>query len=331
MSRVWIVVLLAAAGGGGWYFLQHYQIQGLERLAIKPRTAESGSSSKAAPKPDAELPPVPAGKNTLRIATFNCGPLDQNKSGKLQVLNRLAQVIRRFDIVALQDIQARNQAAVVQLVQQVNAEARHYHYAVAANVDQDAIHQFSAFLFDRATVQIDRSTVCNVDDPARRFRHPPLIASFCARGPDAKQAFTFTLVNVHTDPDQVETELELLDDVWRAVRDDGRNEDDVVLLGDLGTDEEHLGQLGRVPNLTCAVFKMPTTTRGTESSDNILFDFQATKEFTGRAGVLDLMRELSLSMQETLELSGHLPVWAEFSVYEGGQIGQVADRPPTRR
>lgn len=328
MSRVWILVLLAAAGGGGWYFYQNYQIQGLEGLAIKPRTGESSNKS---PGPDAELPPVPAGKNALRIATFNCGPLDQNKLAKPQVVNRLVQVIRRFDIVALQDIQARNQAAVAQLVEQVNAEARHYHYAVAANVDQDVVHQFSAFLFDRATVQIDRGTVCTVDDPARRFRHAPLVASFCARGPDPKQAFTFTLVNVHTDPEQVETELDLLDDVWRAVRDDGRNEDDVILLGDLGSDERHLGQLGRVANVTCAVFNMPTTTRGTDAADNILFDFRATKEFTGRAGVMDLMRELNLSMQETSELSGHLPVWAEFSVYEGGQIGQVADRPPAQR
>ena len=36
------------------------------------------------------------------------------------------------------------------------------------------------------------------------------------------------------------------------------------------------------------------------------------------------MRECDLSMQAALEVSEHLPVWAEFSVYEGGQPGHVA-------
>ena len=34
-----------------------------------------------------------------------------------------------------------------------------------------------------------------------------------------------------------------------------------------------------------------------------------------------MMREFELTMPEALEVSEHLPVWAEFSVYEGGQAG----------
>ena len=33
------------------------------------------------------------------------------------------------------------------------------------------------------------------------------------------------------------------------------------------------------------------------------------------------MREFELTMPGALEVSEHLPVWAEFSVYEGGQPG----------
>ena len=78
-----------------------------------------------------------------------------------------------------------------------------------------------------------------------------------------------------------------------------------------------------MPNLTAAVTAAPTTTRGTRVADNILFDRRATVEFTGRSGVYDLMRECDLSMPAALEVSEHLPVWAEFSVYEGGQPGHV--------
>jgi hypothetical protein len=56
-----------------------------------------------------------------------------------------------------------------------------------------------------------------------------------------------------------------------------------------------------------------------------LFTLPATQEFTGRGGVFDLIREYNLTVDEALEVSDHLPVWAEFSIYEGGQPGRFAD------
>ena len=108
-----------------------------------------------------------------------------------------------------------------------------------------------------------------------------------------------------------------------ATRDSGHGEDDIIMLGDLESDPEHLGRLGRVPGLVAAVNGVPTTTRGTRLADNILFDRRATVEYTGRSGVLDMIRELDLTPQEALEISEHLPVWAEFSSYENGQASHV--------
>ena len=52
-----------------------------------------------------------------------------------------------------------------------------------------------------------------------------------------------------------------------------------------------------------------------------------TVEFTGSCGVFDLMAEFGLSVDEALEVSDHLPVWAEFSVRESTAVGPVAARP----
>ena len=119
--------------------------------------------------------------------------------------------------------------------------------------------------------------------------------------------------------------------MFRAVRDNGRNEDDIILLGDLEADHEHLGQLGPRARSHRGRHRTPTTTRGTRLADNILFDRRATVEFTGRSGVFDLMRECDLPLQAAVEISEHLPVWAEFSVFEGGQPGHVAMRRDVRR
>jgi len=323
MPKLWFLGLLVAAVAGGWYLFTHYEIQGIDSLYLEPRAGAQGGPAESAGS-SANQPPVPQGKSTIRIATINLGPFDPQKLSKEQVVGRLVRVIRRFDVVAVQDIRARDQGVLVEFLEKVNAEGRHYDFAAPPAVGRDPVEQYSAFLFDRATVEVDRSTVFPVEDPGGRFRREPLAASFLARGPGTTEAFTFTLINVHTDPSGALEELDLLDDVFRAVRDDGRGEDDVILLGDLGADDQHLGQLGELPNIACAISGVSSTTRGTRLVDNVLFDRHATSEFTGRAGVDDLIREFDLSMREAVETSDHLPVWAEFSVYEGGQAGHVA-------
>ena len=147
---------------------------------------------------------------------------------------------------------------------------------------------------------------------------------FVARGPPPAEAFTFTLVNVHTDPDEVSRELDALASAYRAVRNDGRREDDVILLGDLNAAETSLGRLGEMPNIAWAIAGMPTNTLGDRSYDNILFSRAATTEFTGLSGVVDLMRDFNLTLDQAREVSDHLPIWAEFTTIEGGVDGRIA-------
>ena len=135
------------------------------------------------------------------------------------------------------------------------------------------------------------------------------------------------MINVHNDAARAAAEVDVLDDVYREVAPQCRGEDDVILLGDLGCGEESLGQLGQIPYITPAVSGVPSDVRTSRLVDNLLFDPRATTEFTGRAGVMDLMREFHMPVEEALEISGHFPVWAEFSAYEGGQAGHVAAAP----
>jgi hypothetical protein len=227
-------------------------------------------------------------------------------------------------VVALQGIRAKGRGVLERLVEQINATGRSYDYAVCPTLDRSPAESYNAMLFDSTVVAVDRSTVHSVEDPARRLRVKPLAALFQVRGPPAAEAFTFMLIDVAVDADRAAAELDVLADVYRAVRKAYPSEDDFILLGDLEADPNHLGRLGRVPNLVAAVSASPTTTQGTRLADNLLFDRLATSEYTGRSGVLDMVRKLDLTPQAALEISAHLPVWAEFSSYEGGQPGHVA-------
>ncbi len=328
MSKLKWVVLLGVVAVGGWYYSTHYEVEGLPDRIFKPRDSQSdGTPGNGAPGngySSQGQPPVKRKLDTIRIASFNLGMLDRSKLGRRHVARYLAEIIRRFDVLAVQDIRADNKGILLDLIERVNSESRHYDFATSPGVGRDDIDQYSALLFDRASVEIDRRTAALVNDPAGRFRRRPLVAAFRVRGPAAAEAFTFTLINVHIDPSQAAGELELLDDVFRTVRDDGRGEDDIIMLGDFETDDHYLARLGKGLGISRSISGVPSTTRGGRLSDNILFDRRATVQFTGRSGALDLMREFDLSMQEALEVSDHLPVWAEFSVYEGGQAGHVA-------
>lgn len=322
------LILLAALGIGGYFFFTNYRLEGLEDFRVKPLGKATAPAGNAEPSPQVGI----GDRKTIRIAGANFGPLDRQKLNHREVSARLAEIIRRFDVTAVQGIWGYNQAVVLDLLEQVNHGGKNYDFAISARVGREPVEKYSAYFFDRSILEIDRSTVFEIADPGQVFLHKPLVAAFRVRGPRPEEAFTFTLVNVEVDPTQAELELNLLADVFRAVRDDGRGEDDVLLVGSFGANPQNLGGLNRIPHLMWSIADRPTTTLGPATVDNILFESRATVEFAGRSGAMDLMSELNLTVRQAAQVSDHLPVWAEFSIFEGGQVGRIAGAqvPPPR-
>ncbi len=327
MAKQILILLLVATAVGGLYFYLNYDIQAVQQNGqtagwrIVPRKPAGGVAPGGATADPLAGPLRP----TIRIATFHLGRFDEAKLANRQVADVLMHLLPRFELVAVQGVRGRNQGVLVRLVEQLNAATgRSYSFATCPTQQRDALEHYSAFVFDTARIDCDYRTVHFVEDRRGRFRIKPLVGAFRVRGPDPAQAFTFTLINVETDPDNPAAELDLLAQVYRAVQNDGRNEDDIILLGDLESDDQHLGGLNRLLGVTPLLSGIPTATRGSQLLDNILLDRRATVEFTGRVEVVDMMREFELTMPGALEVSEHLPVWAEFSIFEGGEAGHPA-------
>jgi endonuclease/exonuclease/phosphatase family metal-dependent hydrolase len=295
---------------------------GLDRISLpglpgKPASTELGQ---------------PPGGETIRIASFNIQAFGHAKLEKPQVMEKLVNIVRRFDVVAIQEVRSQQQDVLPRFVDLINGPggAQQYDFVISQRLGRTNSKEQYAFVFDARRIEIDRRYAYTVADPGDRLHREPFVAAFRVRGPPPDQAFTFTLINIHTDPDEVDQELNALDDVYRAVQNDGRGEDDVILLGDLNTHSGRLGELGRIPYLTCAIAEKKTNTRQDKQYDNILFHSEATSEFTGRSGVVNFRDEFGLTLQQALEISDHLPIWAEFNVYEGGKPGYVAGRASMR-
>jgi endonuclease/exonuclease/phosphatase family metal-dependent hydrolase len=273
--------------------------------------------------------PIPARMtDTIRVATWNIQVFGESKLQDPAAMNVIVSVLRNFDVIAIQEVRAVSQEVVPELVAQLNADGQHYYdYAIGPRLGRTISKEQYVFIFDMSTIEIDRNQIYTVDDSKFDLLHrEPLVGWFRTRGAPPEQAFTFTLVNIHTDPDEVDRELDALADVFVAVQGDARQEDDTILLGDFNANDRNLRRLGQIAGLRRLVINTPTNTRQNAMYDNMLFLEHATSEFTGRGGVFDFMREYNLSQKQAEDVSDHLPLWAEFSVYEGGRAGPVATR-----
>ncbi|MFZ5832475.1 MAG: hypothetical protein ACOY3P_20505 [Planctomycetota bacterium] len=327
MARVVLVILIAAAGGFGGYVYYNYRVdaqydQGrLVSLRVTPRPAGGTSGNGTDGGPASRQP-------TFRIATFHVEGLNDRKLANRRVGDVLLKLLPQFQLVALQGLEGDNLSVAARLTEQVSlAAGRPYDYAAVLPRAERADREYTALLFDQTVLEIDRTALRSIEDAGGRFRRSPLAALFRTRGPKTDEAFTFQVISLSLHPDNAPVEAELLDDVFRAVRDDGRGEDDVLLLGDFVVEPDPAGPLAGILDLTTAIQSLPTTLRGTRRADNIYLMRRATSEFSGRSDVVDLMRAYDLTFDAAREISEHLPVWAEFSVFEGGQPGHVAAQP----
>ncbi len=320
-----LFVVIAVLAGGGWFFLQNFDIEGLEGIEIKKK---SGGATFPVSVGGADVPVHQPGE-TIKIATFNIQVFGQSKLSKPRVMELLARIVRQFDVVAIQEIRSRDQDVMPRFVELINAAGRNYDFVIGPRIGDTSSKEQYAYVFDRQTIEVDRTFLYTVNDPDNLLHREPLVSWFRTRGPNPEDAFTFTLVNIHTDPDIVATELSVMDDVFRVVRDYGQGEDDVIVLGDFNADDQHLGELGQIPGISWAIAGVPTNVSRTRQYDNIVFHQISTTEFTGRGGVFDFLRKYDLTTEQAEEVSDHFPVWAEFSAYEGGQPGRVATRVET--
>jgi len=327
MLKLLSLVVLIAAAVGGIYFYMNFDAEvqqdedGQKYVTIRPRDGATlpliGSTGS-----DTTATTVPAG-SPIRIASFHLGRLDSQKLSNRRASDVLTRVIAQFDLVAIQGAQTGNQGLLLMWNEQLRTTGRAYVFANYPGVEH------CAFIFDRNRIEIDRSTLRPIRDPTGQLRYEPLTALFRVRGPAEDEAFTFKVVNVYTDPTRSAVEMALVDDAYRAARDNAPVEDDVLLLGDVGSDIDQLEAWGEMLNLTSACPEPTEAMRGFRTADRLLIDRRATTEYSGRGETLDLMRQFELSQQAVFEVSDHLPIWAEFSPYEGGQSGYMANRPAT--
>lgn len=265
----------------------------------------------------------------IRIASFNLGGLGPSKLAKAHVAEALVRILRQYDVVALQAIQSIRDDILPILTERLNQSGRSFDYLIGPRVGRGEAREQFAFLFDTGRVETDRYQLYSVEDPEELLTFDPLVAWFRCKEVQPARAFTFSLVNVRFVATEWSDERQLLPNIIQAVVQDGRQEDDWIIVGDMGGNPSEL----RVDRSTVrfAFSDIPTDVIGERANSAILFSGPGTVEFTGRSGAFDFLRKFNLSLERSLEISDNLPVWAEFSIVEGGEPGRIAPMESSSR
>lgn len=264
----------------------------------------------------------------VRIASFNIKDFGKKKASSKPVMYHLADIVQKFDVVAIQEISSKNEYLIPNFVELINQSGRRYAHVLGPRLGNTTQKEQYAYIYNTKKVRVDHQSVYTVGDPENMLHREPLVATFICVEAHPDEAFSFTLVNIHTDPSRevLGPELDALAEVYRVVRRAGGNEDDVILLGDFNCDDRGMRRLGKIPGIHPLISGVWTNTRQNKQYDNIVVHQPSTTEYNGHSGVFDMMRHYNLSQERALKISDHFPVWAEFSIYERDHMGRIASR-----
>ena len=261
-----------------------------------------------------------SGPATITISSWNIELFGETKSSDPVRLARIAKIVKEFDVIAIQEIvhaPSEGQDVVDRLTSELRNEFRRtYNHVLGPRTGCEGgrIEQY-AVLFDSEILELVDSTTVD-DDPTatENMCRDPLVVKLRLR--DTAAPFTFTLINVHTDPSPLSAlrgDLNALGRIYQTVQANDPQDDDVILLGDLNSDPSSFWGLGNVSDLVYAVPDSGTMVHGASRNDNIVFQWRFTGEdYTGRAGVFRVAQFLGISEQEAERLSDHRPVFAVF-------------------
>jgi hypothetical protein len=177
----------------------------------------------------------------LRIGAFNVQILGKTKIAKTEVVDVLVQIVRRYDVILVQEIRdSVGETVVPTLLAAVNricsgSPEHAYQCEVSGNVGRSAQKERYAYFYRNETVDV--WDTYQFDDPNDQFEREPFSILISSKEPSDSEIepWKFFLMGVHVKPDDVCSELDALGNAYRNTTQAFGGSSGFV-LGDLNAD-----------------------------------------------------------------------------------------------
>jgi endonuclease/exonuclease/phosphatase family metal-dependent hydrolase len=255
-----------------------------------------------------------SGAEKILIASFNLQAFGPTKAAKPAVLNLLALIVRHFDIIAVQEIRDASGTAIVGLKNAVNSVGANYEYEIGPRLGRTSSKEQYAFFYNTATIEASAGAYTYDEGGVDTYEREPFIAHFKARNGN----FDFTLIDIHTKPDDATAEISFLPNVMSEAR-THTAEADVICLGDFNADGSYYDERSYSGTFPASTYdwlidnSVDTTVASSSNTYDRVVTFKASEEdFAGTAGVFRYDEVFDLGTATPSDISDHYPVQAEF-------------------
>jgi endonuclease/exonuclease/phosphatase family metal-dependent hydrolase len=268
------------------------------------------------PKSTPQIPSSAIDNDTIKVGAFNLQIYGTAKAGNVQVMAILSKIVRNYDIIAVQEIRDASQTALPMLKDSVNAIGiPQYDYVVSDRLGRSSSKEQYAYIFNTQTIQVIGSPYV-YPDSNNIFEREPYVAEFKAN----KGNFGFVLITIHADPDTANQEISDLPKVIEDAKSKYQGERDFIIMGDLNADCTYFKESSPSPLRSSDYIwiindSVDTTTKSTDCTyDRIIITNPAITDYMGNSGVFRFDEEYNLNYDNTIAVSDHYPVYANFWV-----------------
>ncbi|XP_068555665.1 deoxyribonuclease-1-like 2 isoform X3 [Anas acuta] len=271
---------------------------------------------------------------TLRIGAFNIQAFGDSKMSDEAVAGVIVNVLRRYDVVLVQEVRDSDLSAVTELMEQLNSvSSAPYDYEISGPLGRENYKEMYLFIY-RTDVVLVVDTY-QYEDPQDIFSREPFILRVsaprtsewgCPWGcghvgshlPLPAEAGEFVMVPLHSAPHDAAAEIDALYDVYLAVLNKWGT-DNIVFLGDFNADCAYVkpGDWASIRLRTSDVFKwlIPDSSDTTVGKSDCAYDRIVVcgaklkrSIVPNSATVYNFQRAFQLEQEEALAVSDHYPV-----------------------
>jgi len=257
--------------------------------------------------------------DSLLIGAFNIQIFGRSKMDKPEVVDILAKIVNRYDIVMIQEIRDSSQESLPELVNEVNKISSHnYQYVVSMRTGRTSNKEQYGYIY--RTDKVSVLSTYQYPDTRDIFEREPFTVQFRRLDANFDGPRDFTYISLHSKPDDAQAEISAMVEVYDIVQ--RIYGDESILAGDFNADCNYVCKScwDDINLWTDDRFKwllgneIDTTVSSTDCAyDRVVVTGDKVIENSRQAQVFRFDLEYGLSYEQTADVSDHYPV--EFKLF----------------
>ncbi|XP_019952256.2 deoxyribonuclease 1 like 4, tandem duplicate 1 [Paralichthys olivaceus] len=274
----------------------------------------------------------------MKVASFNIQKFGKNKVSDPDILQILTRIVSRYDIILILEVVDISGESVKTFLEALNKNSRKHHYTLKISSRLGRTRYKEQFMFLYRDDMVDLVDSYQFDDQLTEggdvFARDPYILRFRCLNTVLKD---LVMIPVHTKPQDSETELDELYDVFLNVKKEWST-DNVMILGDFNADGSYVSKSAmkgiRIRNdknfhwLIADDVDTTASTGNNHTYDRIVVygDDMLQAIVPNSAKPFNFQTAYGLSEEQALKVSDHYPV--EVKLKSVNQIDEEDDVKP---